>query len=602
MVSQERIRMRLLKGYISALFIIGAFLTGYAQDEEVEFVASVSKNKLGVNERLTIQFSMNQDGDNFTPPDFEGFRVLMGPSQSVSHQWINGKRSFSKSYSYTLSPLKKGKFTIKQAMVEINGNTFKTLPLTVEVTEAVKNPNAPPSADDIASEKLDLVAEVSQTSPYLNEAISVEYKLYFSPDINIYDFIPVDNPTYNNFWSQNIEVKRLKAENATYQGKQYRYVVLKQVVLYPQRSGKLEIEPLTLEVKVEVPTNRRNIFGERVYTQTYVKVATDKRTIRVKPLPEEGKPDNFTGAVGQFDFDVILSKSDLRANESLTAKITVNGEGNLKLFELPSLTLPSSLEVYEPEFSESVRTNLKGMRGRVTESYTVVPQFKGKYPVPEIEFSYFDPKAGEYKVLRSVGSMINVFDGPSAGSDPGAGVSSGVVKQPIAIAGDQFRFLKLTTNFVPKNQREFLGTLNFYLLYFGPLLLIPLAIMAGKRRRERELDVEGNKVRKANRLARRYLSEAKRNLDDSERFYEVLERALHNYLKAKLKLETSDMSKDRIGAVLEQHGARKEEIDDFTALLSSCELARYTPVTADGMKVDYERAVEVISVLDKHLG
>ncbi|WP_224488441.1 BatD family protein [Robertkochia flava] len=594
--------MSSLKWYISALFIIGVFFTGFAQDDAVEFNASVSKSKLGINERLRIDFTMNQDGDNFTPPDFDGFRVIMGPNQSVSHQWINGKKSFSKSYSYVLSPLKKGKFNIRQATVEIDGNTYKTLPVAVEVTEAVSDPNAPPSANDVAEEKLHLVAEVSDSNPYLNEAISVEYKLYISPDINIYDFIPVDNPTYNNFWSQNIEVKRLKAENGLYQGKQYRYVVLKQVVLYPQRSGKLEIEPLTLEVKVEVPTNRRNIFGERVYTQTHVKVATDKRTIRVKPLPEEGKPENFSGAVGKFDFDVILSKSDLRANESLTAKITVNGEGNLKLFELPSLTLPSSLEVYEPEFSESIRTRLSGMKGRVTESYTIVPQYRGKYPVPEVEFSYFDPETEEYKVLKSASTMINVFDGPSSGSDPNTDVNSGVVKQPVAMVGDQFRFLKLNANLVPKAQKEFLGTLRFYLLYFGPLLLIPLAIIIGKRKRERALDVEGNRVRKANRLARKYLSEARKNLDDGDRFYEALERALHNYLKAKLHLVTSDMSKERIRVLLEEHGAGEEEIKGFVALLSSCELARYTPVTAGGMKVDYDKAAEVIAVLDKHLG
>lgn len=581
--------------------LFGAVLFTHAQDDEVSFNASVSKSKLGINERLRIDFTMNQDGDNFTPPDFDGFRVLMGPNQSVSHQWVNGKKSFSKSYSYVLSPLKKGNFTIQQATVEIDGKVFKTLPVKVEVTAAVDDPNAPPSANDIAEEKLHLVAELSNSRPYLNEAISVVYKLYVSPDINIYDFIPVDNPTYNNFWSQEIDVKRLRAENGLYNGKQYRYVVLKKVVLYPQRSGNLEIEPLTLEVKVEVPTNRRNIFGERVYTQAHVKVATKNSTLKVKPLPEAGKPENFSGAVGNFDFDVILSKSSLKAGESLTAKMVVNGEGNLKLFQLPKLTLPSSLEVYEPEFSESIRTGLGGMKGQVTESYTIVPEFKGKYPVPEVAFSYFDPKTEQYKTLRSVSSVIDVFDGPIAGADPSDATTAPVVKQRVAMTGDQFRFLKLKADLVPVTQKEFLGTLKFYLLYFGPLLLIPLAIVVGKKRRERELDVEGNKVRKANRLVKKYLSDAKKNLNDSNRFYEALERALHNYLKAKLKLETADLSKEKISAILAENGANEADITGFERLMSSCELARYTPVTADGMKVDYEKAAEVISVLDKHL-
>lgn len=593
--------MKLFKRYITFLLALGCVWFAQAQDEEVSFNASVSKSKLGINERLRIDFTMNQDGDNFTPPDFDGFRVLMGPNQSVSHQWLNGKKSFSKSYSYVLSPLKTGNFTIEQATVEIEGKTYKTLPVKVEITAAVDDPNAPPSADDIAEDKLHLVAEISNSKPYLNEAISVVYKLYIAPDINIYDFIPVDNPTYNNFWSQDIEVSRLRAQNGLYNGKQYRYVVLKKVVLYPQRSGALEIEPLTLEVKVEVPTNRRNIFGERVYTQTHVKVATKNSTIRVKPLPESGKPENFSGAVGKFDFDVVLSKEGLKAGESLTAKIVVSGEGNLKLFQLPKLILPSSLEVYEPEFSESVRTRLGGMKGQVSESYTVVPQFKGKYPVPEVAFSYFDPETKQYKTLRSVSTVIDVYDGPSAGTAVSSNDSAPVVKQPVAITGEQFRFLKLEAGLEPIVQEEFLGTLKFYLLYFGPLLLIPLAIIIGKKRRERELDVEGNKVRKANRLVRKYLSDAKRNLDDSNRFYEALERALHNYLKAKLKLETSDLSKEKISMLLRENGANEVDIEGFEKLMNSCELARYTPVTAQGMKVDYEKAAEVISVLDKHL-
>lgn len=592
--------MSVLRIYITALVLLfsGAWL--YGQDEEVSFNASVSKTKLGINERLRIDFSMNRDGDNFTPPKFEGFRILMGPNQSVSHQWLNGKKSFSKTYSFVLSPLKKGNLTIKQATIEIDGKIYKTLPLNIEVTSAVEDPNAPPGVRELTEDKLFLVAELSKSNPYLNEAVSVEYKLYISPDIGINDFVPVDNPTYNNFWSQNIEIKRPRAKNGIYKGKQFQYVVLKRVVLYPQRSGRLEIEPLTLEVKVQVPTDRRNIFGERVYAQDHIKVSAAKQVVNVKPLPEQGKPENFSGAVGQFDFDVILSKSDLRAQESLTARVTVSGDGNLKLFELPKLTLPSSLEVYEPEYKESVRTNLSGMKGRVTDSYTIVPQFKGKYPVPEIAFSYFDPKAEKYKTLSSVSSMINVIDGPVAGTDSAA-TGALANKQPIAVMGDQFRFLKLQTNLLPKAQKVFLGTLGFYVLYFGPLLLIPLAIIIGKKRKERALDVQGNKIRKANRLARKYLSEAKKNLDNSELFYEALERALHNYLKAKLKLETTDMSKEKISDILAENGALEKDVIGFNELLSSCELARYTPVSIQGMRTDYDKAAEVIAVLDKHL-
>ncbi|EIJ38059.1 BatD family protein [Galbibacter orientalis] len=573
----------------------------FSQEEEVQFEANASKKKLGVNERLRVEFSMNKDGDNFVPPSFEGFRVLMGPNQSVSHSWVNGKRSFSKSYSYVLTPLSKGNFTIQQAKVEIEGNTYKTTPIKIEVTEAVNDPNAPPSADDIADDNLHLVAEVSNGSPYLNEAVSVVYKLYVSPSINVSNFLPKANPTYNNFWSQDIKVTRFQVENGLYEGKQYRYVVLKRVVLYPQKTGSLEIEPLSLDVTVDVPTNRRDVFGGRLFTQTNKTVTAGQRIIKVKPLPEAGKPAGFTGAVGQFDFDVITSKSDLKANESLTAKIQVTGKGNLKLFNLPKLTLPSSLEVYEPEHEENVSTNLSGMSGKISDNYTIVPQFKGKYPIPGVAFSYFDPKEEKYKTVTSQQSLINVYEGPSSAAVANEATrdSDAINKQPIATLGDQFRFIKLDTNLYAKEASVFFGSILYYILLLVPLLLIPIAILIGKKRAAMAGDVVGNRVRKANKLAKKYLSEAKRNLGNKEAFYESLERALHNYLRAKLKLVTSEFSKEKISELLLSKNVEKQGVDNFIALLKSCELARYSPSTTAEMQSDYNKAAEVISLIDK---
>lgn len=573
----------------------------FSQEEEVQFEANASKKKLGVNERLRVEFSMNKDGDNFVPPSFEGFRVLMGPNQSVSHSWVNGKRSFSKSYSYVLTPLSKGNFTIQQAKVEIEGNTYKTTPIKIEVTEAVNDPNAPPSADDIADDNLHLVAEVSNGSPYLNEAVSVVYKLYVSPSINVSNFLPKANPTYNNFWSQDIKVTRFQVENGLYEGKQYRYVVLKRVVLYPQKTGSLEIEPLSLDVTVDVPTNRRDVFGGRLFTQTNKTVTAGQRIIKVKPLPEAGKPAGFTGAVGQFDFDVITSKSDLKANESLTAKIQVTGKGNLKLFNLPKLTLPSSLEVYEPEHEENVSTNLSGMSGKISDNYTIVPQFKGKYPIPGVAFSYFDPKEEKYKTVTSQQSLVNVYEGPSSAAVANEATrdSDAINKQPIATLGDQFRFIKLDTNLYAKEASVFFGSILYYILLLVPLLLIPIAILIGKKRAAMAGDVVGNRVRKANKLAKKYLSEAKRNLGNKEAFYESLERALHNYLRAKLKLVTSEFSKEKISELLLSKNVEKQGVDNFIALLKSCELARYSPSTTAEMQSDYNKAAEVISLIDK---
>ena len=576
-------------------------ILSYAQnDETVTFEMNLSKEVLGINERLRVDFTMNRDGDNFVPPDFEGFRVLMGPSQSISSSWVNGVRSFSKTYTYTLAPTARGKFTIKQATIVIKGETYKSLPKEVEVTAAVERPDGEKTVDDVADESLHLVAEISKTSPYLNEAVTVVYKLYASPSIDVTNFRALDNPKYNNFWSQDIPVTKYDVQNTTYDGKSYRSVILKRVVLYPQRTGELEIEPLSLDVSLQIPTNKRDFFGGRIFAQTNKTVSAGNRTINVKPLPTEGKPADFSGAVGEFQFSVTTSKTHLNASESLQAKVAINGKGNLKLFEIPSLNLPSSLEVYDPEFNESVRTTLSGMEGNVSNSYTVVPTFKGKYPIPSIAFSFFNPKTEKYQTLSSGEIMINVLEGPTSGAVDNTGLSSNN-KQRVVATGDQFVFNKIKPNLTAINNNYFFGSTSFFLWWLLPVLLIPLAILFGKKREAIASDVEGNKIKRANKLARKYLSAAKKALGSKESFYVALEKALHNYLKAKLKIETSEFSKDKIASLLSEKNVDEATREGFVGLLKNCEMARYSPFSDVQMQQDYNKASEVISQLDKQI-
>lgn len=584
---------------IKHIFLLLVLTTSLAS-AQVEFNAKVSKQKLGVNERLRIDFEMNQDGDNFNPPDFANFTVVGGPNQSVSNSWINGKRTFKKTYSYFLAPKKRGNFTIQQATIVIDGVIYKTTPVTIEVTAAVDIPKDPNDPQYLASENIHLVAEVSKTNPYLNEAITVVYKLYVSPKIAVDNWNEIDTPRYNDFWSQNIDTQGQKVQNGKYNGEDYRFLVLRKTVLYPQKTGKLDLEPLTLDIALRVPTNRRDIFGSVLMQRTNRTVSAGNKSINVKPLPETGKPLDFTGAVGNFNLNVSASKTELDATESLQVKVEVNGNGNLKLFKLPKISLPSSLEVYEPEHKENVRTNLSGMQGSISDSYTVVPQYKGKYPIPSISFSYFDLKTKSYRRLSSDEIVINVLSGPSNNATADNSVSSGNVgKQAVVLNSDQFAFIKTQTDFYPIESSYFFKTKLFWSLLLMPFLAIPLAIVVRRKKASRDADVFGNKIRKADKLARKYLSNAKKSLGKKEEFYIALEKALHNYLKAKLHIETSDFSKDKIENLLKEKQVDGEVINDFIGIIESCDLARYTPIDNVTMQEDYDKAAKTISLIDK---
>jgi len=569
---------------------------------QVQFEAKVSKNSLGVNERLRIEFTMNADGDNFQPPNFEtsGFRIVGGPSQSVSQSWINGRSTFNKSYIYILLPTQKGALTIKQASIEINGQIYKTSPLRINVTNAVeipKDPNEMPAVS--ASDNLYLVADISKTNPYLNEPITVVYKLYFSYNIGITNWRELNKPKYNDFWSQNIDIKQLKAEEGMFKGERYRYVVLRKTVLYPTKSGKLEIEPLSLDIDCQVPTNRRNFWGQPLMTEDSKRVSAGSKVINVRALPEAGKPENFSGAVGKFNFKVSPSKTTLKNGESLDLNVSVAGTGNLKLFTLPKPIVPSALEMYDPVHDENVSTPLTGMTGSIADKYTIIPQYKGNYQIKPMAFTYFDLGTGRYKTITSQPITITVLDGPGVASTSNS-TANDVAKNKVE-ATKTFAYNKQKTSLQLMNKEDFLGSGLFYSLLFLPFIALPALVLLRKKKEALDNDVMGNKIKKSNALAKKYLSEAKKQLANKELFYIALEKAMHNFLKAKLHIETSEMSKDKIREILQSKQAQSETITAFIQLTENCELARYAMSSESAIQQDYEKAVDIISELEKQI-
>ena len=577
--------------YISFLFFLNISFS------QVKFEAELSKTKLGVNENLRVDFKMNKDGDNFSPPSFNGFRVVGGPNQSVSNSWINGVRTFSKTYSYFLTPEKKGNYTIGQASIEINGDIYKTLPVKVQVTEAVESSLSPGSPSSVVDDDIELSIEISKSNPYLNEPISVEFKLLFNPKINVTNLGEIDNPEFKNFWSQNIKIPRLEIKSTSYKGQRYNYVTWKKALLFPQKAGDLELLPLTLDVTIDVPTNRRDFFGNTIYTQTSKKVASRKRIIKVKNFPENGKPESFNGAVGNFDISLNSSKSQLKATESFQLEFKVNGNGNLKLFSLPEIIVPSSLEKYAPEFKEKINTSLSGMNGEISDVYTIVPQYQGKYPIPPVEFSFFNPKTEQYVTLYSNESIVDVLDGPTRLSESNAQASNPVSNS--ITSSDQFNFIKLNSNFTRIDAKNIIDSKKIlFTLFLIPIIILVLAIIYFNQRNKK---VSENilKSRDADLLARQYLNNAKIDMNNKDSFYASLENALFNFIKSKYLIEREDFSKDRLKSILETDKISEIIIEDLIDIINSCDLARYTPTTPEGMDQDYEKAVKVISNFDK---
>jgi|TARA_B110000881_G_scaffold217518_1_gene235135 hypothetical protein len=577
---------------ITYIYII---LSSFFINAQVDFDLRVSKKKLGVNERLRIDFVMNQNGDNFNPPSFENFNLVGGPNQSVSNSWINGKKSFSKTFTYFLAPKEKGTFIIGSAEISFEGISYQTSPVSIEVLPSVIKPSGSSSVEYLADENMHLIAEISNTNPYLNEAITVVYKLYFRNPIKISDAREIQSPKFRDFWSSSIKIPQLRVESGSYKGEAYNEVIWRKTVLYPQKIGKLIIEPLALSLVLEIPTKRRDFFGNTIYKQVSRSVNAGKRVLNVKELPIKNRPNDFSGAVGKFKLDFLINKKSLKALESFQSIVKVTGKGNLKLFELPKIKVPSSIEVFEPEYKEEINTTLSGMEGTIQNTYTMVPQYQGKYPIPSIEFIYFDPDKVSYQTLSSIDHMVDVYGGDS---DNLIEKQDKINQDLKTNTNNTFGFIKLKSKFSPINQVEFWKKSTYWLIIILPLILLPIIIFIKRLWSSRTIDENYLKLKRRSKLAIKFLGNAKKHINNKSKFYDSLEKAFHNYLKAKLKIETVDMKKEIIVDSLIKLGANTSTIDSFMIILDNCDMARYSPITEVKMKHDYDSAIEIIEKLD----
>ena len=604
----------------SFLFYILFLFTTVASAQEVSFKAQPSRTSLGENEYLRVDFTMNKEGDNFSPPAFEGFEVT-GPTQSISHSWINGNRSFSKTYTYMLHPKRKGKLTVGAASIFIEGKEYKTKPFTIEVTDAVSHPRnaqaTPPPSNPFSGfpfgfdpfgneeaqpaqiieptkEQLFMTAEVSDRQLYVNQPLTITYRIYIDARFGIAGLEKVDEPRYANFWSQQL-LEKVQISEVNRNGRPFCCITIKQILLYPQQVGEQQIDPFSCSLVLQLPSNQVDFFGNRSYITSTRTLQTTATKIKVLPLPEEGKPANFSGAVGHFSLSMNFPTRSLNAGETAEGEVVIAGKGNFKLFDMPKLTFPPALEVYAPKEKEHLTNSASGINGDITHTYTIVPQYKGKFPVPALNFSFFNPDTQQYETLSSENMTIEVLSGEeykSAHQEQAQGATSQQA---------QFQPLKEASELLPIHKPIFFASTGFYLCWLLPLCLIPLVLILWYSYQKRNDNTIENRSRKTSRLAKKYLSAAKKNLTDKEAFYEALERGLHTYLKAKLHIETSELSKEKVQELLSEKQVAPDTLQDFVQLLTNCEMARYAPYTQTDIDNDYQQAAAIIALLDKQL-
>ena len=594
------------------------FISRWALAQTPTFVAQVSKNKVAVGETFQVAFTLNGSGSNLVYPNFNDFNIYSGPNQSQSMSMVNGNISQSTTISLFIAAKKEGKFTIGSATVMSGNQKLETKPIVIEVVKGNPQPSNSGTqgaqqqnqtseknqyTSEISNDDLFVRTYLSKTKCFLGEQLTLTQKVYSRVDLR--GFQNVKFPPYNGFWSQqenNTQQINLKQENVN--GVIYNVADYSKVYLFPQRSGSLVIEPVELDCIVRRQTKRqpRNIFeqffGAGGYEDVVIKVKSKPVKVDVQDLPMQNKPEIFSGAVGNFSYKAELDKAQVKANEAINLKITISGQGNIKLIEPLKLNLPESFESYDPKINENIKI-VGGVSGSITYNYLIIPREKGEFIINNLSFNYFDADKKQYVSIPSPEMKLNVLEGDEGGAQIISPEKKGVKE-----SANDIRYIKTGDLDLHKNNEEFFSSMTHYLLLLFPTLLFFAGLYLARQHVKANSNISAVKERKAAKLAKKQLSIAEKHMTQNNKdlfFNEVL-NALNNYIGDKFALSIVDLSKDKITEMLLLRNITDATAKNVIETLNTCEYAKYAPsaVTGDLRKV-YQDTIELISQIEEQI-
>jgi hypothetical protein len=580
--------------------------------QDISFNAGVDKTEVGLDDQITLTISVSGNVKSIPQPQLpslEGFTVYSaGRSQNFTYS--GGKISSSVTFNYILAPRKTGKFTIGQAEIVLDGKTYKTNPIEVTVTGGAKPEAAPAPSPKESVQRTELQGKdlfietvVDKKKAYVNEQVTLTFRFY--QGARLFNNPQYSPPSLTGFWAEDLPPR--KQYYKVINGRQYFVQELK-TALFPTAAGKQTIGPAELKCTVEdldrfltkdpFAMLDRDLMS--LFRQGKPQVLRSKPIeIEVLPLPEMGKPQNFKGTVGDFKLTVGVDKKEVEVGQPITLKMKINGAGNVKSVDEPAIPELKDFRIYNSGSSENVSKDNYLVGGIKTYEEVLIPKAQGKYTLPSLEFSFFDPKSKSYQTLRSEPILITALPGAQAYPTEIAQLS----KQEIGVTAKDIRYIKISASEL-KNQGSHLYK-NPLFLFFQLIPLLVFAISWRYQRQQEKLnsDIGYARLRRAHKLAKRRLGQASKLIvsEKSKEFYSEVAKAMIGYVGDKLNLPAHGLTKDVIEFELSNRGVEKEKIDHLLKLLDSCDYARFAPGSSEvtEMKIFLELVEKAIVDLEK---
>lgn len=588
-----------MRGALLTTFFLLYSSTILSQD--LQFDASLSRSAVGLNEQFELVLELSgSDASKVPPPDapdLSSFASFVGSSSSQNVQLVNGRMSVSQAYTYHFVATKEGKYQIPSVSISHKGKTYSTTTAEIEVVKRVNTrPSAPPSMNQPASDQQDLSELLflegmpDKKRVYQNEPVIVSYKIYWALQVTNYGITQL--PSTVGFWVEEYEEpKRPQMYNENIKGRMFRVAEIKKLALFPQGPGKKELNPMAIDCQVQVPRSGRrrdpfdSFFNDPFFARTATRtVASNVVAIDVLPLPEQGKPNDFSGAVGKFSISASLDKNEAKTNEAISLKVTLSGNGNIKILPEPSISFPTDFEIYDPKVQESIHRNENGISGSKSFEYVIIPRFAGEYKIRPISFSYFDPGSKNYRTVTTDAIEINVAKGDK--QFVGVGIASS--KEDVRFIGEDIRFIQTRLPELKRlNGRIYRGGF-FYSLLLLPLLSLGIAYGYRQYLEKMSTNVAYARSRKANQMASRRLRAAERELNNKNQreFYAEVSKALMGFIADKFNISSAGLMTDEVAKMLKERGIAEEVATDYIDCLKKCDFQRFAPSQSDGSDMD----------------
>jgi len=590
---------------ISTYLLLAFLFQGLSANAQKLTASAPSQVQIG--QRFQVTWQLNGNASSFTPPEISDFQVLGGPNQSTSMQWVNGQTTQSVSYSYVLRAAKEGTFKIGAAKMKVGNNIVSSNELTVRVLKGTTSSNnstkisngkkqaqtnAKPNGKDLYVRVV-----VSKRNVDIGEKIIAEIKVYTR--VTIVNFDDWKMPSFEGFWSKETKTpQQIQLQNEVIDGVMYQVGLIRRVILYPQKSGEIIINPMELSVVVrERGAGRsRSMFDQFFgggFQDSKRPIKSNAVRIKVKPLPG-GKPDNFSGLTGSFKMKAKLDKLETVSNQAVTLRVTISGDGNLYQLQPPNIDFPPDIEVYDPKITDNIKVSAIGISGSRTFEYVLIPRYAGQFEIGPFEFSYFDPKTNKFKTSSQEAFNLSVEKGEGEEDSPSAVNIAN--KEDIRLIGSDIRYIKQGQYPILSGTTFFYRSMGFYAAIGVPFLLFLLLIGYAAYQKSQGKDVVGLKSKRATGLAKKRLNAAKKLWDDNKTtaFYEEVFRALSDYAANKFSISVAELSKEKMRQVFADKNVPEETINAFIGALDKTEFARFAPGADKEMGNVYDEALEAI--------